>query len=62
MLTNGDEYDPIDYYLNELKPRLKENAEKYIDELLKKAKINTGENEDLSKKYRSVEQRNHNNA
>lgn len=27
MLTNGDEYDPIDYYLNELKPKLKENAE-----------------------------------
>ena len=52
MLTNGDEYDPIDYYLNELKPKLKENAEKYIDEMLKKANINTGENEDLSKKYR----------
>ena len=33
MLTNGDEYDPIDYYLNELKPKLKENAEKYIAEM-----------------------------
>lgn len=54
MLTNGDEYDPIDYYLNELKPKLKENAEKHIDEMLKKANINTGENEDLSKKYRSA--------
>lgn len=54
MKINGDEYDPIDYYLNELKPKLKENAEKYIDELLKKANINTGENEDLSKKYRST--------
>lgn len=27
MKINGDEYDPIDYYLNELKPKLKENAE-----------------------------------
>ena len=50
MKTNGDEFDPIDYYLNELQPRLKENAEKYIDELLKKAKVNTGENEALSMK------------
>ena len=55
MKTNGDEFDPIDYYLNELQPRLKENAEKYIDELLKKAKVNTGENEALSKKYRSAQ-------
>lgn len=60
MAIDTGSFDPINYYLDEIKPRLSENAEKYIDNLLEQADINIGENERLSDEFKKADTQNQN--
>lgn len=60
MAIDTGSFDPIDYYLDEVKPRLVENAEKYMDGLLEKADIDVAENERLSDQYYKAKEKNDN--